>query len=302
MSQYYMDNYIFATEYGIRINKSGTNTKMVLSEILSPNKIVFIQNQDSISRKSKFYMNKPCTETDLDVFAENIDKLDKDCILVSAIGARPIPSSLNEKSFNKIINCDKILVWYTQNYDGTVVHDKLKHYPLGFPIVSRFLVGNKETTITNMLRLREEYAFKKENKIFSDVHLIVRPGPGIERKEIKKELCGKTCDHLVMLNERINVKNIHELYAKYKFVISTHGIGLDCYRTWEVFMLGGIVITKHSPLDGMYSDLPVIFVDNWSDVLDPVKLNEWSSQVEHLISDENILPKMKRNYWIKNID
>jgi hypothetical protein len=52
---------------------------------------------------------------------------------------------------------------------------------------------------------------------------------------------------------------------KYAFVISPHGNGLDCHRTWEALCLGCIVIVKKSPIDTLYTDLPVLIIDNWSD-------------------------------------
>ena len=94
------------------------------------------------------------------------------------------------------------------------------------------------------------------------------------------------------------MKTVYELYSKYQFVICTHGLGLDCHRTWEVFMLGGIIITKHSPMDYLYDELPVIFVDEWSEVFDINNLQLWKDQIYHLTSKDNIIPKMKRRYWI----
>ena len=44
------------------------------------------------------------------------------------------------------------------------------------------------------------------------------------------------------------------------------GHGMDCHRTWEALILGCIVIVKKSVLDVLYEDLPVLIVDNWSDI------------------------------------
>lgn len=57
-----------------------------------------------------------------------------------------------------------------------------------------------------------------------------------------------------------------ETQAKYAFVISPHGNGLDCHRTWEALTLGCIPIVRTSGLDSLYSDLPVLIVKNWSDI------------------------------------
>jgi hypothetical protein len=50
------------------------------------------------------------------------------------------------------------------------------------------------------------------------------------------------------------------------FVISPHGNGLDCHRTWEALCLGCIPIVKTSGLDPLFDDLPVWIVQDWTDV------------------------------------
>jgi hypothetical protein len=151
-----------------------------------------------------------------------------------------------------------------------------------------------------ILNKRDKYEGKKENKVFCDVHLLSRPGVGRERNVVKRELLGMQCEHLVILKQRTtDIPEVYELYSKHKFVVSTHGLGLDCHRTWEVFLVGGILITKHSPMDYMYDGLPVIYVENWSEILDRRNLDKWAREVEHLTHKDNIIPKMKRRYWIE---
>ncbi len=54
--------------------------------------------------------------------------------------------------------------------------------------------------------------------------------------------------------------------AKYRYVLSPFGNGLDCHRTWETLLVGAIPVVKTSTLDAMYEGLPVIIVDDWSQV------------------------------------
>lgn len=54
--------------------------------------------------------------------------------------------------------------------------------------------------------------------------------------------------------------------SQYAFVVSPHGNGLDCHRTWEALVLGCIPIVKTSGLDPLFDDLPVWIVQAWSDV------------------------------------
>lgn len=54
--------------------------------------------------------------------------------------------------------------------------------------------------------------------------------------------------------------------TRYAFVLSPHGNGLDCHRTWEALCLGCIPIVKSSGLDPLFKDLPVWIVYSWKDV------------------------------------
>jgi hypothetical protein len=54
--------------------------------------------------------------------------------------------------------------------------------------------------------------------------------------------------------------------ASCAFVLSPHGNGLDCHRTWEALCMGCIPIVKTSRLDSLFADLPVWIVSDWTDV------------------------------------
>ena len=51
-----------------------------------------------------------------------------------------------------------------------------------------------------------------------------------------------------------------------KYILSPHGNGLDCHRTWESLIFKTIPIVKTSTLDDLYKDLPVIIVNKWNDI------------------------------------
>jgi hypothetical protein len=54
--------------------------------------------------------------------------------------------------------------------------------------------------------------------------------------------------------------------TKYRFVVSPHGGGLDCHRTWEALALGCYPIVKTSAIDPLFEGLPVLIVKDWSEV------------------------------------
>lgn len=54
---------------------------------------------------------------------------------------------------------------------------------------------------------------------------------------------------------------------EHMFVLSPRGNGLDCHRTWEILMMRRVPILKREgQLETLYRNMPVLFVDNWSDI------------------------------------
>lgn len=55
-------------------------------------------------------------------------------------------------------------------------------------------------------------------------------------------------------------------YAKYAFVASPYGNGIDCHRTWEALCCGAIPIIRGKALQDLFEGLPILRVAAWSDV------------------------------------
>ena len=49
-------------------------------------------------------------------------------------------------------------------------------------------------------------------------------------------------------------------------VLSSHGDGLDCHRTWEALALGHLVVVPTSSLHPLFEGLPVAAVSSWDEV------------------------------------
>ena len=89
-----------------------------------------------------------------------------------------------------------------------------------------------------------------------------------------------------------------ENQISYSFVLSPHGNGLDCHRTWEALVLGCIPIVKKSEIDALYEDLPVLIVNNWSD-LNQDLLNNTIEQFKNKTFNYN---KLSLKYWINKFN
>ena len=82
----------------------------------------------------------------------------------------------------------------------------------------------------------------------------------------------------------------------YAFVISPHGNGLDCHRTWEALALGCVPIMRHSPVDPLFEGLPVVLVDDWADVTAPFMKTLYENPPP-LARPE----RLTRDFWVKLI-
>jgi hypothetical protein len=74
-------------------------------------------------------------------------------------------------------------------------------------------------------------------------------------------------------------------------------MGLDCHRTWEALALGHIVLVPSSSLDGLYFDLPVVVLKNWSEIT-PKNLERWLSLYSNGGATHE---KLRSSYWVNEM-
>jgi hypothetical protein len=74
------------------------------------------------------------------------------------------------------------------------------------------------------------------------------------------------CELLVTNETFIRRTQTWNNIIKYAFVLSPFGNGMDCHRTWETLCLGSIPILKAPNFRSLFEDLPVLIVDEWSEI------------------------------------
>lgn len=90
-----------------------------------------------------------------------------------------------------------------------------------------------------------------------------------------------------------------EKMSLYSFVLSPLGNGLDCIRTFEALCLRCIVIIPKSSLDtSMYSDLPVLIVNDYSEINKKL-LND---TLELFSQKKFNYDKLYMNYWLELVN
>jgi len=215
-----------------------------------------------------------------------------------------IPSGFDRSQ--ALLADERVACWFTQNYDGTEAHDKLQPLPIGldFHTISNrrkwghwpatpaaqeaeleALRASAPPSARRLLRVHADFHFNKhKQQVWGDdrhaVQLALSDNPDVQFQT-------KKVRRIELWREK----------TRYAFVVSPHGNGLDCHRTWESLVLGNIVIVKRSSLDPLYEGLPVVIVDDWREI-DTANLRAWHAQHQASFDDPTVQDKLTNRYWI----
>lgn len=191
--------------------------------------------------------------------------------------------------FRHILDDENLIAWFTVNPD-VQDHPKLIGIPIG--LANKYWpYGNAD--LFHQLR-PALLSIEKDKLLYLNVTFKNNQDA---RMEMGQLFYNKPYCYFVPQHER---KPWHEYLkdiARSKFVLSPHGAGLDCYRTWEAMWLGSIPVVKKSTLDPMYEDLPVIIVNDWKEVTEEFLLKKW----HEMKSKTYNLEKLYAAWWINRI-
>jgi len=215
-----------------------------------------------------------------DQFFRKISKLDNKFIIITH------NSDLN---IDDISNLPKnVIRWYAQNVN--IVDDRIESIPIGLENEKWFSYLKKKQNIE--LKLKEEKNFK--NLLYINHNINTNKE---ERTLPYKLLSGKPWTTAQMgVNGQQFFMYLDNIY-NHKFVISPRGNGIDTHRKWEALYLNTIPIEKRSINNSFYKDLPICFVNNWSDITEQFLNIEY----ERITNTEWNLDKLKMSYWKEKI-
>jgi hypothetical protein len=215
-----------------------------------------------------------------------------------------IPSGFERSS--ELLADPRVALWFTQNYDGTDKNDKLAPMPIGldFHTISNTrkwghwpatpaaqeaeLEALRQSAPPNAQRLLQVHADFHFNKHKQQVW-------GDDRAAVQRALEGNP--DVQFQTRKVRRIELWREKTRYAFVVSPHGNGLDCHRTWESLVLGNIVIVKRSSLDSLYEGLPVVIVDDWHQITRD-NLKVWHATHSSAFDDPAVQEKLTNAYWI----
>ena len=209
-------------------------------------------------------------------------------ILLSGDSDTTVPTDIQTEA-DIVLNHPLLVKWYSQN---SIPSEKLCQLPIGLyfhviysPEIGWHKIKNIEYYENIIKSLRSN---PKINKCYSNFHFLINTRYAQDRR-----------DAMLIINpslvfyepKKISSVETWKTMSMYKYIISPHGNGLDCHRTWEAIALGCIPIVKTSQLDPLFSGLPVLIVSDWSDVTQEL--------LDKFIPNYSEIQKMKLSYWNK---
>lgn len=185
----------------------------------------------------------------------------------------------------------KVIAWFGV-HPHPIAYKKFTALPLGIK-VKRADAHKLKKIQALFLKLRKR---PKKNLVYLN---FAQNHP--QRRLVKKLLMDKpfcTVSQRVTKKERVSFERYLSEMASCAFTVSPPGHAPDSYRTWESIMVGSIPIVERSHLDGLYTDLPIIVVDDWQEIT-----QEFLDQkLQELSAKRYNLEKMFMRFWLGKIE
>ena len=202
----------------------------------------------------------------------------------------------------EILEHPNVLHWFTQNCDGPGFMGRMSPIPIGID----FHTLNEQSlwgeTIASpreqeemLLSIRQEFRPTRERirKVYVD--FAWQPASAYapwKRNGIRTKLLTNEC--VFFQRQFLPRRQLWRKWGEYAFVLSPHGAGLDCHRTWEALACGNIVLVPASPLDSLYEGLPVISIKDWKEITSE-NLDAWLGRYSGCEIGEE---RLTSRYWV----
>jgi hypothetical protein len=187
---------------------------------------------------------------------------------------------------------NSVVQWYAQNVNYN--HPDLIPIPIGIENHD----GLDKGTLIDIDFLSNLEPTYNTDKITDKIYCNFNVNTHHSRNNVRNILSKSSITHFDQFG--ITSKEFHNNLSKYLFVASPRGNGIDCHRTWESLIMGSIpIVDKHHMYD-TYKNLPIIQVDNWSQVIETDILKEYKNKYLNGELFSN-LEELTMEYWINKI-
>ena len=207
---------------------------------------------------------------------------------------------------HELLSDPRVVCWFSQNFDGTDRTGKVLPIPIGldFHTISNTRKwGHWPATPTEQeaelvaLRSSAPASSQRLLRVHADFHFNKHKQQvwGDDRRAVQDALQGNP--EVQFQTKKVRRLDLWREKTRYAFVVSPHGNGLDCHRTWESLVLGNIVIVKRSSLDPLYEGLPVVILDDWREI-SADNLRRWHAEHGAAFADPKVEERLTNGYWV----
>lgn len=228
-----------------------------------------------------------------------LNNVSKPFVLITAMEDTQLPLEIDISIMNKILSSPFFKHWFSVN--KTIPNDNIfTSIPYGldfWTLTTKPYFGDNNKSMIQQNQDLESIISSSSHfsqripKIYANFHFNFtddRHG-GMRRKLL--HIIPK--DIIYYQENRLPRSESYKCISKYSFVVSPYGHGFDCIRTFEALCLGCIVIMKKSFLDIIYEGLPILLLDEWTDINETLltkTLNEFKNKQFNY-------DKLKFDYW-----
>lgn len=210
-----------------------------------------------------------CTDA-LEKFATSVfPAITNPIVLVSGDSDKPVDAFLLQQgSIAAMLASERLITWFAQNLAAS--HHKLAHLPIGMDYHTMWAQPgmwglSRISPVAQEHRLQSILA---DSPLFHQRYLTAYCNWHFALHRGDRQECMDNIDKTACFFEAHPIPRLStwQRQSECMFVISPHGAGLDCHRTWEALLLGCVPVIKHSSLDPLFVQLPVFVVTDWKDV------------------------------------
>lgn len=191
---------------------------------------------------------------------------------------------VNEELFRK--KPKNVIKWYSQNINFNqndlisipIGLENNRWYPEKIPIMIN--KSNEKKNIKNLLYINHS----------------VRTYP-LEREKPYRIFKDKSWCTLVEGKNGQNFDNYIDNIYNHKYVLAPRGNGIDSHRLFESLHAKSIPIVIKNINNSQYSDLPIIYVDDWEEVTEDFLNKKYIEINENIQNNIYNFEKLKFSYW-----
>jgi len=232
-----------------------------------------------------------------------LPKINNKFVLVTGDSDMCIPKeALTNSESATLINNPFLLKWFAQNTQ-IQKHEKIVQLPIGldYHTISNDPNCNWKTDGEGHLPKYQEgilINLRQQMKPFYErtPTIYVNFTPINDRFGQRKSAFEEIPSELLSINQSFTkrTQNWNNI-TQHAFVLSPFGMGMDCHRTWEALCLGAIPIVKAPNFQKMFEDLPVLVVNEWSEITRELL----DKTIEDFKLREFKYEKLTLQYWVK---